>query len=73
LGTCSAGELTTEDIEKIVAIISNPKQFKIPSWFLNRQKDRTTGKYYQLYAQNVDGKLRDDLERLKKIRYVFAV
>merc|ERR1711907_605096 len=56
------------EIEKIVAIIQNPRQFKIPLWFLNRQKDFKTGKYSQVFAQNVDAKLRDDIERLKKIR-----
>mmetsp|Transcript_31540 Transcript_31540/g.74241 ORF Transcript_31540/g.74241 Transcript_31540/m.74241 type:complete len:146 (-) Transcript_31540:341-778(-) len=63
-----AGELTADEIEKLVAIIQNPRQFKIPLWFLNRQKDFKTGKYIQVFAQNVDAKLRDDIERLKKIR-----
>ena len=63
-----AGELTADEIEKLVAIIQNPRQFKIPLWFLNRQKDWKTGKYSQVFAQNFDAKLRDDVERLKKIR-----
>lgn len=63
-----AGELTADEIEKLVAIIQNPRQFKVPLWFLNRQKDWKTGKYSQVFAQNFDAKLRDDVERLKKIR-----
>merc|ERR1712113_676371 len=63
-----AGELTADEIEKIVAIIQNPQQFKIPVWFLNRQKDFKTGKNSQLVANNLQAKLRDDLERMKKIR-----
>mmetsp|Transcript_1380 Transcript_1380/g.1975 ORF Transcript_1380/g.1975 Transcript_1380/m.1975 type:complete len:144 (+) Transcript_1380:189-620(+) len=63
-----AGELTPDEVEKIVAIIQNPKQFKIPSWFLNRQKDYKTGKYQQAFANTLQQKLREDLERLKKIR-----
>ena len=51
-----------------MAIIQNPKQFKIPSWFLNRQKDYKTGKYSQAFANTLQQKLREDLERLKKIR-----
>jgi small subunit ribosomal protein S18e len=51
-----------------VAVIQNPRDFKIPAWFLNRQKDFKTGKYSQVFAQNIAAKLRDDLERLKKIR-----
>ncbi|KAF1335303.1 40s ribosomal protein s18, partial [Globisporangium splendens] len=63
----SAGELTNDEIERIVAIIQNPLQFKIPVWFLNRKKDYKTGKHSQVVANNLQGKLRDDLERLKKI------
>jgi small subunit ribosomal protein S18e len=63
-----AGELTADEIEKLVAIIQNPRQFKIPLWFLNRQKDFKSGKYSQVFAQSMDAKLRDDIERLKKIR-----
>ncbi|CAM9148273.1 unnamed protein product [Ectocarpus sp. 4 AP-2014] len=63
-----AGEMTADEIEKLVAIIQNPRQFKIPDWFLNRQKDWKTGKTTQISSQTIDQKLRDDLERLKKIR-----
>ena len=62
------GELTADEVEKLVAIIQNPKQFKIPAWFLNRQKDYKTGKYSQAFANTLQQKLREDLERLKKIR-----
>lgn len=51
-----------------MTIIQNPTQFKIPTWFLNRQKDIVDGKDYQILSNGVDSKLRDDLERLKKIR-----
>lgn len=36
--------------------------------FLNRQRDIVDGKDSQVLANGVDSKLRDDLERLKKIR-----
>ncbi|KAH8298437.1 hypothetical protein KR044_002976, partial [Drosophila immigrans] len=55
-------------VDKVVTIISNPLQYKVPNWFLNRQKDIIDGKYLQLTSSNLDSKLRDDLERLKKIR-----
>jgi small subunit ribosomal protein S18e len=64
----SAGDLTSEELERIVTIIQNPTQYKIPSWFLNRQRDIVDGKDSQILANGVDSKLRDDLERLKKIR-----
>merc|ERR1712146_3631 len=33
-----AGELTSEEIDKVVAVIQNPLTF-MPSWFVNRKKD----------------------------------
>jgi len=63
-----AGTLSNEEIEKLVAIISNPKQFKVPAWFVNRQKDIVTGKTTQVVVNGLIGKVRDDIERLKKIR-----
>ncbi|XTI93818.1 ribosomal protein S13/S18-domain-containing protein [Cenococcum geophilum] len=63
-----AGDLTSEELERIVTIIQNPTQYKIPEWFLNRQRDIVDGKNSQILANGVDSKLREDLERLKKIR-----
>ncbi|ODV96768.1 hypothetical protein PACTADRAFT_39929 [Pachysolen tannophilus NRRL Y-2460] len=63
-----AGELTQEELERIVTIMQNPTQYKIPAWFLNRQRDIVDGKDYHVLANNMESKLRDDLERLKKIR-----
>merc|ERR1712137_722021 len=63
-----AGELTEEEVERIITIISNPRQYKIPDWFLNRQKDIKDGKTTQVLSNFLDNKLREDLERLKKIR-----
>lgn len=64
----SAGELNSDELERLVTIIQNPTQFKIPLWFLNRQRDIVDGKNSQILSNGVDSKLRDDLERLKKIR-----
>lgn len=55
-------------IERVVTIMQNPRQYKIPDWFLNRQKDHRDGKYSQILANQLEHKLREDLERLKKIR-----
>ena len=48
--------------------MQNPRQYKVPDWFLNRQRDIRDGKFLQLLANQLDHKLREDLERLKKIR-----
>ena len=38
-----AGELTEDEMEKLTTVMLNPTQYKIPSWFLNRQKDIKDG------------------------------
>ncbi|ODV92328.1 hypothetical protein CANCADRAFT_12345, partial [Tortispora caseinolytica NRRL Y-17796] len=63
-----AGELTVEELERIVNIVQNPTNYRIPAWFLNRQKDIVDGKDNHVLANQIDNKLREDLERLKKIR-----
>ena len=59
---------THTQIDRVVTIMQNPRQYKIPDWFLNRQKDTKDGKYTQILANQLEHKLREDLERLKKIR-----
>ncbi len=63
-----AGTLTNEEIEKLVAIINNPKQYKIPEWFVNRQRDFNDGKTTQCVMNVLIGAVRGDIERMKKIR-----
>lgn len=43
-----AGELTDDEVERVITIMQNPRQYKIPDWFLNRQKDHKDGKYSQV-------------------------
>lgn len=43
-----AGELSEEDCEKIITIMQNPRQYKIPDWFLNRNRDIKDGKTAQV-------------------------
>eukprot|EP01124_Arcella_intermedia_P010975 TRINITY_DN1747_c2_g1_i1.p1 TRINITY_DN1747_c2_g1~~TRINITY_DN1747_c2_g1_i1.p1 ORF type:complete len:160 (+),score=17.06 TRINITY_DN1747_c2_g1_i1:75-554(+) len=66
--TRRAGELSKDEIEKLVTIIQHPTEYKIPNWFLNRQKDFKTGTHSQIVSNNIASTLRDDLQRLKKIR-----
>ena len=63
-----AGELSAAELESLMVIVSNPRQFRIPDWFLNRQKNYKDGKYLQQVSNQLDTTFRDDLERLKKIR-----
>lgn len=60
-----AGDLTEDEVERVVTLIHNPQQDKIPDSFLNRQKGVKDRKYSQVLANGLDNKLREDLERLK--------
>ncbi|KAI3411832.1 ribosomal 40S subunit protein S18B [Globodera pallida] len=63
-----AGELSEEEMEKLTTVMLNPQQYKIPNWFLNRQKDIRDGKNQQILSTNLESKYREDFERMKKIR-----
>ena len=65
---CRAGELTPDELDRLMTVVANPRQFKVPDWFLNRKKDYKDGRFSQVVSNALDMKLRDDLERLKKIR-----
>ena len=61
--------MSAAELENLMVIVANPRQFKIPDWFLNRKKDHKDGRYTQVVSNGLDMKMREDLERLKKIRY----
>merc|ERR1711997_1082243 len=63
-----AGQISEEELERIQTTMLQPKNFKIPVWFLNRQRDFRDGKDGQLISNNLDNKLREDFDRMKKIR-----
>ena len=63
-----AGEMTPDEVNKIVNVISNPQQYNFPVWFLNRPRDYKDGKSYHKYANLLDAQLREDVERMKKAR-----
>uniref|UniRef100_G1Q3R6 Small ribosomal subunit protein uS13 n=1 Tax=Myotis lucifugus TaxID=59463 RepID=G1Q3R6_MYOLU len=63
-----AGELTEGEVECVITIMRNPCQDKVPGWFLNRQKDMKDRKCSQVLANDVDNKLCEAVEWLKKIQ-----
>ena len=63
-----AGELTEEEIEKIVDVVNKPLDYDLPKWILNRKKDVKDGTYTQQVANGWDTKIREDLERMKKMK-----
>jgi len=53
LKVCGHSPVSCLQVEKIVTIMANPRQYKIPDWFLNRQKDIVDGKYSQVGLHRV--------------------
>ncbi len=61
------GELSDEDIQKLSDTVARIEEFT-PAWMRNRQNDPETGEDIHIITSEVGLTLRDDLNRLKKIR-----
>jgi small subunit ribosomal protein S13 len=61
------GDLSDEDVVKLQDEVESIAS-ELPTWMLNRRKDVETGEDGHLIGTDLDIKLRDDLNRLKKIR-----
>lgn len=62
------GELNEKEVEAIEAIVKDPAKFGIPGWMLNHQFMYKTGETKHLTGADLMVTLRDELNRLKKIR-----
>ena len=63
-----AGEIGEETWKKITDIIADPVKFGVPTWFLNRQHDVRDGTNLHVTSNALETKVREDIERMKKIR-----
>lgn len=63
-----AGELMTDEVNKIVAVTRIPLQIKMPACMLNMQRDIKDGKTSQEVAKLLDQALRDYLDRMERVR-----
>ena len=63
-----AGEIPEDAWELVTQIIQNPGSKGVPSWFFNRRKDFRSGKNLHCSSNILETKIREDLERMKKIR-----
>jgi len=62
------GYLSDVMVKKIEDVIANPLKYGIPRWALNRQKDYKTGEYKLLIGSDLVLTVREDVERLKRIK-----
>ncbi|RAP52771.1 MAG: 30S ribosomal protein S13 [Methanosphaera sp. SHI613] len=62
------GYIDEDSVNKIEEVLENPQEFGIPEWLLNRRIDYETGETKHLIESDLNMTLRDDLNRMKKIR-----
>ncbi len=62
------GNLSDEKIAEIEEVLRHPHDHGIPPWMLNRRRDYLTGENAHLVGADLIIALREDLNRLKKIR-----
>lgn len=62
------GFLSDDQINELEEAVKNPKKYNIPDWMLNRRNDYETGQTEHLIESDLMMRLRDDLNRMKKIR-----
>jgi small subunit ribosomal protein S13 len=61
------GDLTDSQIQKIQEIINNANK-TAPTWMLNHRKDYETGQNLHFVSTEIDIRLRDEINIMKKIR-----
>jgi small subunit ribosomal protein S13 len=62
------GYLSDADIERIEEALKDPVAAGMPAWYVNRPRDRMTGKMIHLTGTDLDFVHRNDIERLKRIK-----
>ncbi|MFX1578861.1 MAG: 30S ribosomal protein S13 [Promethearchaeota archaeon] len=62
------GFLKDSDIKKIEKIIKDPVASALPDWYVNRQRDRMSGKMLHLTGSDLDFAHRNDIDRLRRIK-----
>lgn len=63
-----AGHLADEEATRLEEAIKHIHKNKFPAWLMNRQKDPSSGANKHLITADLMLSLRDDLNRLRKIR-----
>ena len=62
------GYLTDAQIKKIEKIVKDPVASDFPDWYVNRPRDRMSGKMLHLTGSDLDFAHRSDIDRLRRIK-----
>ncbi len=62
------GFVTDESIASIEDILKNPVAAGLPDWYVNRPRDRMSGKMLHLLGSDLDFARKNDIDRLRRIK-----
>jgi small subunit ribosomal protein S13 len=62
------GYLTDTEIKKIEKIVKDPVASEFPDWYVNRPRDRMSGRMLHLTGSDLDFAHRNDIDRLRRIK-----
>ena len=62
------GYITDDEISSIEKIIKDPVAAGLPDWYVNRPRDRMSGKMLHLTGSDLDFAHRNDIDRLRRIK-----
>lgn len=62
------GFLTDAEIKKIEKIIKDPVASDFPGWYVNRPRDRMSGRMLHLTGSDLDFAHKNDIDRLRRIK-----
>ena len=62
------GYITDAAISKIEKALKDPIAAGLPQWFVNRPRDRMSGKMLHLTGSDLDFAQRNDIDRLRRIK-----
>ena len=63
-----AGTLNQKECEDIEKCMLHPEEYGMPEYLFNRKHDYKSGKYIHVVSNELDTRLREDLERMKKVK-----
>lgn len=66
--TSRLGYLTDSEVHKIEKLLSDLSNAGFPIWYVNRPKDRSSGRTLHLIGPDLEFAHRSDIDRLKRIK-----
>ena len=62
------GDYTVKEVEKIEDAIRNPEKYNIPTWLMNRRRDRETGEDKHILSSDLDLVKQFDIRFMRKVK-----